>query len=113
MYFADGGDQDIEAINASGEPWRPLSKWLIKDNPFVKSLSVAETWSWQIKRDIYKAEYNALWGDVDVILGPVGPGAAPPLNHAVYWPYTSTWNLLDYPSLVFPVSTFEDFGRTS
>lgn len=41
---------------------------------------------------------------VDVILCPVGPGAAPPVDNAKYWGYTSQWNLLDYPSLVFPVS---------
>lgn len=41
---------------------------------------------------------------VDVILCPVGPGAAPPLDCARYWGYTSQWNILDYPALVFPVT---------
>lgn len=41
-------------------------------------------------------------GMVDVILCPVGPGCAPPLNCARYWGYTSQWNLLDYPAAVFP-----------
>ena len=41
---------------------------------------------------------------VDVILCPVGPGAAPPLDSAKYWAYTSQWNILDYPALVFPVT---------
>ena len=40
---------------------------------------------------------------VDVILSPVGPGAAPKINTAKWWGYTSQWNLLDYPALVFPV----------
>ena len=44
---------------------------------------------------------------VDVILCPVGPGAAPPLDCSRYWGYTSQWNLLDYPALVFPVSTVD------
>lgn len=43
-------------------------------------------------------------GAVDVILCPAGPGAAPPLDHARYWGYTSQWNILDYPALVFPVT---------
>jgi amidase len=41
-------------------------------------------------------------GVVDVVLCPVGPGCAPPLNCARYWGYTSQWNLLDYPAAVFP-----------
>jgi hypothetical protein len=41
---------------------------------------------------------------VDAILCPVGPGAAPPLDCARYWGYTSQWNLLDYPALVFPLT---------
>ena len=71
-------------------------------------------WSWTVKREVYRVEYAELWNDiatdgdpgsvVDVILCPVGPGAAPPLNHARYWGYTSQWNLLDYPALVFPVT---------
>lgn len=39
---------------------------------------------------------------VDVLLCPVGPGCAPPLDCARYWGYTSQWNLLDYPAVVFP-----------
>ncbi|KAL9599860.1 MAG: hypothetical protein Q9219_003554 [cf. Caloplaca sp. 3 TL-2023] len=46
-------------------------------------------------------------GSMDVILCPVGPGPAPFLNSSKYWSYTSTWNLLDYPAVVFPVTTFD------
>jgi Asp-tRNA(Asn)/Glu-tRNA(Gln) amidotransferase A subunit family amidase len=71
-------------------------------------------WKWTVEREKYKSEYANLWnntatgedgdGEVDVILCPVGPGAAPPLDCSRYWGYTSQWNLLDYPALVFPVS---------
>jgi len=40
---------------------------------------------------------------VDVILCPVGPGVAPKIDTSRYWGYTSQWNLLDYPAVVFPV----------
>ena len=43
-------------------------------------------------------------GEVDVILCPAGPGVAPKLGTSKYWCYTSQWNLLDYPALVFPVT---------
>lgn len=118
LYFCDGAQEESEAIDASGEPWRPLSEFIIKDNPCVKSHSIRDMWGWTAKREEYRRAYAQVWnetatgigpdgeqeGAVDVILCPVGPGAAPPLNHAKYWGYTAQWNLLDYPALVFPVT---------
>ena len=118
LYFSDGAQEETTAIDASGEPWRPLSKFIIKDNPRVKKLTVEELWHWTSQREAYKSAYAKKWnqtatgtnhqgqleGMVDVILCPVGPGAAPPLDNAKYWGYTSQFNLLDYPALVFPVS---------
>ena len=118
LFFSDGGQQEVAAIEASGEPWRPLSQFILKENPRVKKLTVEEIWHWTMKREGYKIEYAKVWNDtatgtsgagelegtVDVILCPVGPGAAPPLNCARYWGYTAQWNLLDYPGLVFPVT---------
>lgn len=118
LYFCDGGQEEIAAVEASGEPWRPLSKFILKDNKYVKKLTVEEVWYWTMKREGYKTEYAKVWnetatgnsetgepeGTVDVILCPVGPGAAPPLDCARYWGYTAQWNLLDYPALVFPVT---------
>lgn len=118
IYFADGAKEEIDAIEASGEPWRPLSKFIIQENPHVKHLSIEEVWYWTSRREQYRRAYAKVWNDtatstgsngepegmVDVILSPVGPGAAPPLDQSKYWGYTSQWNLLDYPALVFPVS---------
>lgn len=118
LYFPDGANEEKEAIDASGEPWRPLSEFIIKENPYVKHLSIEEVWYWTVRRESYRRAYAKVWNDtatgvgssgepegmVDVILAPVGPGVAPPLDHARYWGYTSQWNLLDYPALVFPVS---------
>lgn len=44
---------------------------------------------------------------MDVVLCPASPGVAPPLDASRYWGYTSQWNLLDYPALVFPVTTVD------
>ena len=118
LYFCDGAKEETEAIEASGEPWRPLSTFIIKENPHVKHHSIEDVWGWTAKREEYRRAYAKVWnetatgtasdgspkGAVDVILCPVGPGAAPPLNHARYWGYTAQWNLLDYPALVFPVT---------
>lgn len=118
LYFADGAQEETEALDASGEPWLPLTNFIIKENPLVKRLEISELWERTIKREQYKRAYAKLWnetatgvnedgepeGMVDVILCPVGPGTAPPLETAKYWCYTSQWNLLDYPALVFPVT---------
>jgi len=118
LYFIDGGAEDAAVIAASGEPWRPLTKWIIKDNPCVKKLSMKELWYWLEEREAYRQEYANVWNEtttgqnketgepedaVDAILCPVGPGVAPRHDTARYWGYTSQWNLLDYPALVFPV----------
>ena len=104
-----------DAIELSGEPWRPLSRWIITDNPHVREHTIRTLWDAIIARQDYRARYAALWnataddengangGMVDVILCPAGPGVAPKLDCARYWGYTAQWNLLDYPALVFPV----------
>jgi amidase len=123
LYFADGAAEEHAAIRTSGEPYRPLSKWILSH---AKPLSVSQVWRWTEARDAYREQYTAVWnetatnksitedseaheldGMVDVILCPVGPGPAPLLNHAKYWGYTAVWNLLDYPALIFPVTVVD------
>lgn len=118
LYFCDGGQEEFAALEASGEPLRPLTNFILKENPSVKKLTVEEIWRGTTKREAYRTQYAKIWnetatrtsvtgeleGMVDVILCPVGPGAAPPLDCARYWGYTTQWNLLDYPALIFPVT---------
>ncbi|MCJ1479223.1 hypothetical protein MMC13_007908 [Lambiella insularis] len=118
LYLPDGGREHSSYIESSGEPWIPLVKYIIKDNPYVKDQSVYDVWHWTMEREIYRGTYAHVWnetatgedangdpeGAVDVILCPVTPGPAPVLGTSRYWGYTSQWNLLDYPALVFPVT---------
>ncbi|OAG05475.1 amidase [Paraphaeosphaeria sporulosa] len=106
LYFTDGGEADGEAINSSGEPWRPLSEWIITQNTCVKKLDVGELTYWLEEREAYRKEYALHWNElgVDAVLCPVNPGVAPKHNTAKYWSYTSQWNLLDYPGVAFPVT---------
>ncbi|KAK4507595.1 hypothetical protein PRZ48_001330 [Zasmidium cellare] len=121
LYFADGAVEEYEAIDSSGEPWRPLSNWIIKENPNVKMYTLDQSWKLVQEREGYKAAYASHWNSVgtglsgseldagqvqdkmvDVILCPAGAGAASPLDCTRYWSYTSQWNLLDYPAITFP-----------
>jgi amidase len=126
LYFCDGGKQELDAIKESDEPLRPLTEHIITNNPHVQDHTVTSMWSTVQKRDAYRMEYANLWnstatstgshgeleGMVDVILCPVGPGSAPKLDTSKWWGYTSQWNLLDYPALVFPVDKV-DMGKDS
>jgi amidase len=109
LYYVDGGEADSEDITKSGEPWRPLSEWIIKNNPCVKKLSVGELTYWYEEREAYRKEYALHWNKhgIDALVCPVGPGIAPKHNTAKYWSYTSQWNLLDYPAVTFPVCTVD------
>ena len=118
LYYPDGGAEDTKVMAESGEPWRPLTTWMLKENPCVKRLKTDELFYWMEEREAYRSEYAKVWnetattaettnadlkGMVDAILCPVGPGVAPRHNTSKYWSYTSQWNLLDYPALSFPV----------
>ena len=47
LYFTDGRAEDSARIAQSGEPWRPLTKLIIKENPCVKKLSPQNLYYWQ------------------------------------------------------------------
>ncbi|KAL1970451.1 hypothetical protein VTN77DRAFT_4095 [Rasamsonia byssochlamydoides] len=118
LYHCDGAHENLVVLTNGGEPLLPLTEFIIKGNPYRKHLQIEDLWDLVAKNEEYKRAYAKLWnetatgvdaddhptGMVDVILCPVGPGAAPPLNQAKYWGYTSQWNLLDYPAAVFPVT---------
>lgn len=104
----------LDLLAQSGEPLRPLTTWILKESPNVKLRSLQELWDLTAKRDTYRAEYLQSWNDtassldvddgIDVLLTPVFPGAASPLDHSKYWHYSLVWNVLDYPSISFPVT---------
>lgn len=104
LYYPDGGDEDAPLLKQASEPILPLTKW-IRENPCVKKLKMSELYHWKIEREKYRKEYAKIWNEteVDAILCPAGPGLAPKHETAKYWGYTSQWNLLDYPAIVFPV----------
>lgn len=89
----------------------------------MKNLGMGELAYWQGERDIFPKEYANAWnatatgqnkdtgaleGFMDVILCPAGLGVAPFHNIARYWSYTSQWNLLEYPAVVFRVTKSEN-----
>ena len=43
---------------------RPLSDFIITDNPNLKALSLAEVWKLTSEREAYKADYARHWNSV-------------------------------------------------
>ena len=62
------------------------------------------------KRDAYRKLFNDRWLErkVDAILCPYLPSTAPPHGKSKYWCYTSHWNYLEYPAVVFPTGLSVD-----
>lgn len=68
-----------------------------------------------MEREEYRRAYAHAWTktgeqdgqEIDVIIGPPSFGAAMPHDQSRYWGYTANWNLLDYPGVVFPVTTVD------
>ena len=111
LYFPDAGKENYELLEQGDEPILPLTRFILEQSTVPEREDTAtKIWEKTVRREAFRAEYAAHWNEtgeqdghcVDIILCPVGPGVAPPLGHARYWPYTSTWNLLDYPAMVFP-----------
>lgn len=106
LYFEDGGEDTMSNLSSTGEPVCPQTAWVV-NNVNVNPLTIHEQWHWNLEKQKYRKEYLAHWvaqGLPDAVIAPVFPG--PPAKHrtAMYWGYTSQWNLLDYPALVFPVT---------
>ena len=53
----DGGEEITKLIESSGEPWRPLSRFIVSDNPQVKHRSISEIQELKAQRDLYRLEY--------------------------------------------------------
>jgi amidase len=114
LYFPTGIEPILAPIKASGEPLLPMAKYITYEQPNAQERTLKEYWKLCEERDAYREAYSAHWNktadsdkEVDVIICPTTPGVAPLHDTARYWSYTSQWNLLDYPTAVFPV-TFVD-----
>jgi amidase len=88
----------------TGEPLLPLTEYIV--SPPVKDHTASECWELQYARETFKREYwKDVWlkNDLDVLLCPAAHLCAPRIGQIRYWGYTSFFNLLDLPGVVFPV----------
>ena len=57
LYYVDGGKETAELIDSSGEPWRPLSKFIMKENPHVRDRTNVDIQNLLQERDRYRDDY--------------------------------------------------------
>ncbi|KAJ4217599.1 Acetamidase [Fusarium solani] len=113
IYASDGGTDVFETLKASGEPDIPNFADLI--NPSLPKLDMNELWSANLKKWDYQREYLAailaleekLGKQLDAIIAPITPTATIRHDQFKYYGYASVINLLDFTSVVVPV-TFAD-----
>ncbi|KAL3441250.1 amidase signature domain-containing protein [Aspergillus insuetus] len=103
LYFPDAAASQRALMAETGEPILPLTEWAFQYSRSAP-LTVAENWELNFQRDVYRDEYHALMKSrgVDFILCPAYVGAAAVLGESHYWNYTSIFNVLDQPAVVFP-----------
>ncbi|KAJ5683972.1 acetamidase [Penicillium maclennaniae] len=113
IYAADGCTDVLSSINASGEPSIPNIKDLL--NPDAGQINMNELWEVHLQKWNYQSEYLDKWRElednlgkeVDAIIAPITATAAIRHNQFRYYGYASVINLLDFTSVVVPV-TFAD-----
>ncbi|OCF32140.1 hypothetical protein I316_06296 [Kwoniella heveanensis BCC8398] len=99
LYYLDGAKKLREMLD--GEPMLPLTTWITSN---AQSQDIGSMWRLVNERDVFRNAYTKFFRseNFDAVLSPAAPGPAGPHGSSKYWSYTSFWNLLDWPALVFP-----------
>lgn len=90
----------------------PLVEWMLAHAAGRAPYSVEQTWALNVAREQFRARGLKHWNEsaarsqqgraFDAVLCPAAPTLAPPHDTTRWWGYTSYWNLLDLPGVVFP-----------
>jgi amidase len=114
IYWPDGGTVTTSSITSSGEPIHPLTTSITSLASPHGMLSAEDVNQLRFQRDAFRSAFAAHWNaqDVDVVIGPAFVGPACKHDTALYWTYTSLWNLVDYPGVVFPTPIVVEKGET-
>ncbi|CDO92441.1 unnamed protein product [Kluyveromyces dobzhanskii CBS 2104] len=110
LYTCDGNQVQLSMLEPSGEPILPLTKHFLEFGG-GKTHSIYSNRMMNAKRDAAKVNImNKYFNDLklDLILTPTNVAPAEIPGESYYWGYTSLWNLVDYPNVVFPTGLKHD-----
>ncbi|CEL63928.1 Acetamidase OS=Emericella nidulans (strain FGSC A4 / ATCC 38163 / CBS 112,46 / NRRL 194 / M139) GN=amdS PE=2 SV=1 [Rhizoctonia solani AG-1 IB] len=112
LILLDGGEAIRTILAESGEPAMPPMAQLLGEHLRAEKFTLSQSWEGNTQRDQFRAQVLKHWNDtalrsksgrpVDAILCPVAPTLAAPHGTTRWVGYTSYWNLLDLPAVVFP-----------
>ncbi|KAL4895743.1 amidase signature domain-containing protein [Aspergillus ambiguus] len=110
LMGADGGNEMMDLIEATGEPLIP---WLQGRTKRGRELTVSQVGQLQAQRSQLEREMLKMWTTkgghrVDAIIHPLAPHPVPELDRYNAVGYTSSFVLLDYPAGALPVRAFKD-----
>jgi amidase len=113
IYASDAGKDIHTVLSASGEPAIPNINDLV--DPTKSAADITKLWDVQSQKWNFQMEYLEKWNEMEEKLGkemdafimPITPTAAIRHNQFKYYGYASAINLLDFTSVVVPV-TFAD-----
>ena len=110
MYTCDGNKSTGKFLTKSGEPLTALTKWYLNFGHGKEGVSVEELHKLNYTRDTLRQKYTDFLTDnkVDFILSPTYNNVAPQLEAIYNWSYTSLFNILDLPTLVFQTGLYQD-----
>ena len=101
---------------AGGEPVISTFAWYL-DTWKIKQLSIDEAFDSNTLQAGFKRGMAEAWAatkaktgtgrPIDALIGPCAPSASFPHDFPVWWGYYSLWNLLDYPTTILPVKSFQ------
>ncbi|RGP76710.1 hypothetical protein FLONG3_5150 [Fusarium longipes] len=113
LYWPDGAQLTKNGIMSSGEPLHPLTKWIAQDAEPLGMQTALDITLQHKDRDDFRLAFAQSWTDqdVDVIIGPSFVGPACAHDTALYWSYTSLYNLVDYPGAVIPTPIKAESGE--
>ena len=58
LYYLDAGTETKQTIDASNEPWKPLSRFIVTENPYVKHRTAGEILELKDTMERYRLEYT-------------------------------------------------------
>lgn len=110
----DGGAEYREVIRSGDELPVPQTEWILDQIRDPRPFTVDEIFRLNAERETLRTKALEHWKatkgptgrPVDAILCPVAPTLAPPHDTTCWWAYSSHWNLLDLPAVVFPVGQY-------
>ncbi|OAG42120.1 hypothetical protein AYO21_03574 [Fonsecaea monophora] len=111
QYYPTGGKEIKATLARAGEePIPSVAKFLAR----ARQLTVEELLQCATEQRQYQIEYLNHWRatssqtstgkPIDALLTPSMASASFPHDYLPWWGYLAQWNLLDYPSVILPVS---------